>query len=246
MAIMGPSDLPVVLKVDSNPLKFHAISTLGHPNVLIEMQESQWEQVLRSLGDFIAGYFPNEEKYAYFYTDPLVSTYDLPEEAYWVRHVAWDPATTNIDDIFGAESFLFNIGNISGIQQMLTDYNLLLQYRKFSQRILGNEGRWEARGDGKIRLFPTPKGSFPVVVQYLPSVTEFTKPQTRELMYEAIVAYTKVAVGHARRKVAGMPSPEGGALNYDGEALVSAGEKELEAITERAINLGEPLSIYMH
>jgi len=35
MAIMGPSDLPFVLKVDSNPLKFHAISVLGHPGELI-------------------------------------------------------------------------------------------------------------------------------------------------------------------------------------------------------------------
>jgi hypothetical protein len=246
MAIMGPSDLPVVLKVDSNPLKFHAISTLGHPNVLIEMQEPQWEQVLRSLGDFIAGYFPKEEKYAYFYSQPLINDYQMPEDAYWIRRVTWDPVSTRIDDIFGAESFLFNIGNISGIQHLLTDYNLLLQYRKFSQRLLGNEGRWEVRGNQTIRLFPTPKGSFPVVVEYLPSVTEFKSPQAREVCFEAILAYTKMTVGYARRKVGNLPGPEGGSLGYDGDALVSEGLKELEEITQRAILLGEPLGIHMH
>ena len=76
-----------------------------------------------------------------------------------------------LDDIFGAESFLFNIGNISGVQNILTDYHLLQSYRKFSQRILGNEGTWEfkvERGEansnagvgknygGTIKLFPVP------------------------------------------------------------------------------------------
>lgn len=103
MAILGPSQLPVVLKVDSNPLKFHAISELGHPNVLVEMTEPQFEQVLRSIGDFIAQYFYLEERFAFFNTIPLQSEYDIPSDAYWIRNVAWDPITTRIDDVFGAE-----------------------------------------------------------------------------------------------------------------------------------------------
>lgn len=108
MAIIGPEQLPVVLKVDSNQLKLHALSQLGHPNVLVELGETQMEQILRSTGDWIIQYAPLEELYAFFMTKPLQAEYPLPEDAYWIREVAWDPATTRIDDIFGAESFLFS------------------------------------------------------------------------------------------------------------------------------------------
>src|SRR4051812_15749078 len=130
MAIVGPADLPVVLQVNSDPLKKYVLSMLGNPVVEVELFEDQFETVLKTTGDFIAHYFPKEERLAYFYTKPLVGTYDLPNDAYWVREVTWDPATTNIGDIFGAESFLFNIGNVTGIQNILTDYTLLQQYRR--------------------------------------------------------------------------------------------------------------------
>lgn len=260
MAILGPDQLPVVLKVDSNPLKFHAISQLGHPVVLVETVESQMEQVLRSTGNFISHYFPLEERYAFFMTQPLQSEYPIPEDAYWIRNVSWDPTTTRIDDIFGAESFLFNIGNISGIQNILTDYHLLQAYRKFSQRILGNEGHWEfkvSRGEsesnngvgknygGTIKIFPVPKGSFPVVIQYIPSVTSFRSPQAQEAVYRAFLAQMKIHVGQARRKFGSIPGPDGGSIQFDGQALVSEGREEYEKAVEFALSVGEPLGFYV-
>lgn len=107
MAIIGPKDLPAVLKADSNPLKRRLLTHLGHPNIRVELTEPQMEDMLRTVGDFIAQYFANEDRYAYFYTQPLQSTYDLPEDAYWVREVSWDPVVNRIQDIFGAEMFLF-------------------------------------------------------------------------------------------------------------------------------------------
>ena len=247
MAIIGPSQLPVILKVDSNPLKLRALSELGHPNVLVEIQEPQWEQLLRSMGDFIAHYFPMEDRYAIFYTNPLQTTYDLPEDAYWVREIAWDPITTRIDDIFGAESFLFNIGNVTGIQNVLLDYHMLLAYRKFSQRVLATEGRWEfTYGENKIRLFPTPKGTFPVIVRYTPSITQFKSPQSRELTHRAMVAYTKIMVGNVRRKIGNMPAPDGGTISMDGESLVQEGKDEMAKVEEDLINLGEPMGPYFY
>lgn len=246
MAILGPENLPLVLKVDSNPLKFHAISVLGHPVVMVELMEPQFEQVLKSTGDFIAQYFPLEEKYAFFMTQPLQAEYPLPPDAYWIKNVKWDPATTRIDQIFGAESFLFNIGNITGIQNLLTDYHLLQAYRKFSQRILGNEGQWEFKVEqGTIRLFPVPKGSFPVIVEYMPTVTEFKSPAAREVTYRAFLARMKETLGHERRKFAGIPSPDGGTINFDGEALVQEGREEYEKAVQDAINFGEPMAPYL-
>jgi len=260
MAILGKQQLPIILKVDSNPLKLHALSQLGHPVVLVESVEQQMEQVLRSTGNFIAHYFPLEERYAFFMTQPLQAEYPIPEDAYWIRNVAWDPSTTRLDDIFGAESFLFNIGNISGIQNILTDYHLLQSYRKFSQRILGNEGTWEFKVErgpadsvngvgtnygGTIKLFPVPKGSFPVVIQYLPSVDTFRSPQAQETTYRAFLAQMKVHVGQARRKLSGIPGPDGGSIASDGEALVTEGREEYEKALEFAISLGEPLPIIL-
>lgn len=246
MAIIGPENLPLVLKVDSNPLKFHAISTLGHPVVMVELMEPQFEQVLKSTGDFIAQYFPLEEKYAFFMTQPLQAEYPLPPDAYWIRNVKWDPATTRIDNIFGAESFLFNIGNITGIQNLLTDYHLLQAYRKFSQRILSNEGQWEFKVEqGTIRLFPVPKGSFPVVVEYLPTVNDFKSPSAREITYRAFLARMKEVLGHERRKFGAIPSPDGGTISFDGTELVQEGKEEYAQAQKDAIDLGEPLSPYL-
>lgn len=107
MAILAPADLPSVLKVRSDPMKKYVLSKMGHPITEVEISEDQWETIFRVAGDFIAGYFPREQKLAMFYTTPLQSTYPLPDDAYWVQEVHWDPVTTRIDDVFGAESFLF-------------------------------------------------------------------------------------------------------------------------------------------
>ena len=246
MAIRSKNQLPAILKVNSEPMKLHIMSQLGHPNVLVELSEVQLEQALRSTGDFIATYFPLEEKYAFFYTTPLQAEYSMPEDAYYVREISWDPSTTRIDDIFGAESFLFNIGNISGIQNMLTDYHLLQAYRKFSQRILGTEGQWEFKySTSTIRLYPIPKGVFPVVVKYIPIVEAFNSPQAREVTYRVMLARAKEALGMSRRKIGAVPSPDGGQVTLDGEQLVAEGKEEYEAAIQDAIRLGEPLRPFL-
>ena len=151
-----------------------------------------------------------------------------------------------------------NIGNISGIQNILVDYHLLASYRKFSQRVLGSEGHWEVigetdgTGDGDsltsnqqlIRLYPTPKGSFPVVVQYIPVVNHFRSPQARYLTYEMMLAEARIAIGNARRKINGMPTPDGGSISFDGAELISEGEEKKKEIINEAILLGEPLSVH--
>jgi len=158
------------------------------------------------------------------------------------------------------ENIAGNIGNISGIQNILTDFFLLAAYRKFSQRILGNEGSWEFKVErgaanssggigtnygGTIKLFPVPKGSFPVVIEYLPSVTSFRSPQAQEATYRAFLAQMKQALGHARRKIQGIPGPDGGSITLDGNDLVTEGRDEYEKAVEFAISVGEPLGVYV-
>lgn len=246
MAILGPADLPVILKVDSDPLKRYVLTMLGNPVVEVELMENMFEIVLKTTGDFIAHYFPKEQKLAYFYTIPLECEYDLPEDAYWVEDVTWDPVTTNIGDIFGAESFLFNIGNVTGIQNILLDYHLLQAYRRFSQRILGTEGHWECLGSRKIRLYPTPKGSFPVCVLYNPIITSFRSPQAKKLAMDMLLAESMIMLGNIRGKFGGIPSPDGGSLTLNGDALITRGNEMRDKIIEQANLLGEPLGIFRH
>lgn len=107
MAIIGPDDLPSIIKVNSTQMKKYVLSLLGYPNVDVEISEDQFEVIWRVAGDFIARYFPHEQKLGLFYTSPLKPTYPLPKDAYWIQEVSWDPVSTRIDDVFGAESFLF-------------------------------------------------------------------------------------------------------------------------------------------
>lgn len=245
MAIMGPPQLPVVLRVPSDPVKFEVMSTLGHPVVMVELMEPQLEQAIRVTGDFIAQYFPLEHQFAYFYTKPLIAEYDMPPDAYWVQDVQWDPATTRIGDIFGAESFLFNVGNITGVQNLLTDYHLLQAYRKFSQRVLATEGQWEINGKQKIQLYPTPRGAFPVVVKYIPTVSRFKTPESREVTKRMLVAEAKIILGNSRSKFGGIPTPDGGTMNLNGDALRTEGQEEKKQALEDAILLGQPLPIIL-
>lgn len=252
MAIISPADLPIVLKVQSDSIKKYVLTKLGHPQTEVEISEDQFETILKTAGDFIAGYFPREQRMAVFYTQPLKCTYPMPADAYWIQEVAWNPVTTQIGDIFGAESYLFNIGNVTGIQGILTDYHLLQAYRKFSQKILATEGHFEVVGEVNgdatqqlIRLYPTPKGAFPVVVIYYPVVSFFRSPQAKKLTMDMVLAEAKVTVGSSRRKISGMPTPDGGSISYDGEALVNEGNKEIEEIIMKAIHLGEPLMVHV-
>lgn len=241
MAILGPENSPVVLKLPSDPMKAWIMYTLGHPVVFVELTEPQLEMIIQTTGDFIATYFPFEEKNAYFQTQPLINEYDLPADAYWIKNVFWDPATTRIGDIFGAESFLFNVGNVTGIQNILLDYHLLQAYRKFSKKILGTEGQWEVKGNNKIRLFPTPRGSFPVFIEYYPTVTQFRTPTAKELIKRALVAEAKIILGMIRSKFGGIPSPDGGVIQYNGDALRTEGQAEKQQVVQDAILLSEPL-----
>ena len=245
MAIITKEQLPVVLKMQSDVMKFEILSTLGHPTVLVELTEPQMEQAIRTTGDFIAQYFPNEQKYAYFWTKPLINEYELPHDAYWVQDVKWDPATTRIGDIFGAESFLFNVGNVTGIQNILLDYHYLQAYRKFSQKVLATEGQWELKGNNKIRLFPTPRGAFPVVVEYMPQVYHFRSPSAREVCKRMLVSECKIILGNARSKLGNIPTPDGGSLQSNGDALRSEGMEEKKQALQDAILLGEPSPIVL-
>lgn len=255
MAILSPNEGPSILKVRSEPIKKYVLSRMGSSIIDVELSEDAFETIWKTAGDFIAQYFPREQKLSVFWTQPMKTTYPLPSDAYWIQTVNWDPLTTRLDDVFGAEAYLFNIGNVSGVSNMLLDLHLLQSFRKFSARVTSSEGHWEVLNEGSsnvegdqlsskdqlIRLYPTPKGAFPVVVQYIPVVTQFRSAQARQLAYEMMVAECKMIVGMSRRKVSGMPTPDGGSISYDGGELVAEGQATKDKIIETAINLGEPL-----
>lgn len=245
----------MVLKVPSDPLKKFVLSKLGYPAVDVEIEESQYETALRETCDFIAGYFPREQRLAVFNTVPLQSTYPMPADAYWIQEVRWFPVTTRIDDIFGAEAYLFNVGNVVGLQNILTDYHLLQAYRKTSSRILSTEGHFEVINETvggnatqqKIRLYPTPKGAFPVAVLYIPIVTVFRSPQARYITNRWFLLECKGMLASTRRKLANIPAPGGGTIGWDGQDLANESNDDTrEKLIQEAIHLGEPLGPHLY
>lgn len=255
MAIIGPSDLPVVLKVPSDGMKKYILTSLGFPTVDVELTEDQMEVILRNTGDFISGYFPQEQRYTWFMTRPMTTTYPMPQGAYWITDVQWDPMSTNVSDIFGVDYYLVNnnAGMLTGGNNPnLTDIHLLQAYRKFSRKVLGTEGHWEVQGevDGDttqqtIRLYPTPKGAYPVVVCYYPVVNHFRSPQAKHIANRMLLAEAKCILGRSLRKIAGMPSPDGGTIQMDGDALAQEGKQESEELITKALQLGEPDGVYV-
>jgi len=154
-------------------------------------------------------------------------------------------AGLDVGNISVVHNISFNVGNVTGIQYILTDFHLLQHYRKFSQRILGTEGQWEVKGDNKIRLFPTPRGSFPVVIEYIPTVQRFRSPSAREILKRALVAEAKIMLGNIRSKYGNIPAPDGGNLSLNGDALRTEGQTEKEKAAQDAILLGEPLGVHL-
>ena len=138
-----------------------------------------------------------------------------------------------------------NIGNITGLQGLLLDYHLIQHYRKFSQRVLGTEGRWEVKGNNKIRLIPIPRGSYPVFVEYFPCIHDFRSPWAKELTRRMAIAEASMIIGHIRSKRA-LPTPDGSTTTFNGEDLLAWGRQEQKEIVAQAINMGEPPGIYVY
>jgi hypothetical protein len=139
-----------------------------------------------------------------------------------------------------------NVGNVTGIQNILLDYHLLQAYRKFSKKVLATEGHWEVKGDNMIRLFPTPRGSFPCMIEYYPTVNRFRTPAAKEITKRALVAEAKIILGNTRSKFGGIPSPDGGTFNTNGSELRIEGQTEKAQAVQDAILLGEPLPILLY
>jgi hypothetical protein len=163
---------------------------------------------------------------------------DLYTELGGKQNIQYD---TTFDRFLFKIGLAANVGNVTGIQNILTDYHLLQAYRKFSQRILATEGQWEVKGDNKIRLFPTPRGSFPVVIEYIPTVQRFRSPHAREILKRALVAEAKIMLGNSRSKFGNIPAPGGGSLNLNGDALRTEGQAEKDKAVQDALLLSEPL-----
>lgn len=138
-----------------------------------------------------------------------------------------------------------NVGNVTGIQNILLDFHYLQAYRKFSQRVLATEGNWEVKGNNKIRLFPTPRGTFPVFIEYFPTITRFKNATVKEILKRKLVAEAKIILGNARSKFGNIPAPDGGNLSLNGDALRTEGEEERRRATEEAWMLSDPLRVHI-
>jgi len=256
--IYGPSNsTDCIFRVSSDPIKKYILGKLGHPHVRVEINDDQLNDIIRVGASFIAQYFEGEQRLAVFNTIPLQSTYPMPSDAWIVQSVDWDPFIGSIADVFDVRFHMFNNVNLTNFGTMVLDYHLLQHFRRHTAKILGSEGRWEVTNEVSytsvgdelsankqlIRLYPTPKSVFPVVVTYIPCITSFKTPTSRQLTYDFLVAETMIMVGMVRRKIQGISTPDGGTLSLDGESLVKEGMDMRKQILEDILKYDEPLPI---
>lgn len=246
-----------MFRINSEPIKRYILHRLGHPHVRVEINDDQLNDIIRVGASFIAQYFEGEQRLAVFNTVPMQSAYAMPSDAWMVQSVDWDPFIGSLADVFDVRFHMFNNVNLTNFGTMVLDYHLLNHFRRHTAKILGSEGRWEVTNEVPytsigdelsaskqlIRLYPTPKSVYPVMVTYIPCITSFKTPTSRQLTYDYLTAEAMIMVGMVRRKMQGLSTPDGGTLSLDGESLVKEGFDQKKLILDSIKDFDEPLPI---
>ena len=91
-------------------VKSYVMSMLGHPNVVVELEDGQFEEIMESAVNFLAGYV-GKSRYCYSMVQARRSQYTLPADCHTVERVFYDP------------TYLSVLGNLS--TAIFSDFYLL-------------------------------------------------------------------------------------------------------------------------
>jgi hypothetical protein len=112
------------------------------------------------------------------------------------------------------------------------EWFLALQYQELFARVAGNEPSWEMAANNTIFLYPTPRGTVGVAVQYLQRKRDW--PDVYSWMKDWALAHAKEILGRVRSKYDRYVSP-GGGVTLDGQALLSESREDKAKLEEQAL-----------
>lgn len=235
----------------------YVLLMLGAPVVRLELDIQQVtlavDQALSKFEQFAPRkYF----QYYYFTTSPESGRYKMPCDVGIIRNVIFQGVGTcgkNQVDYLGDGSVIPWVGGMfpgmtywgagfggSGAfgpwgypsYGSLSEWNIFKGYQELFQRMTSSEPSWEFGPDNTLQLYPVPRTSIGVGVEYLQRKKDWNSVDM--WIKEYALALAKQMLGRIRSKFDRFVTPSGG-VALDGPTLLSEGKEEKTALEEQLI-----------
>jgi len=234
-------------------LKDYVLLMLGAPVVKVELDDQQLDAAVDLALQVFEDYAGRDYfDYYVFRTTPGKSVYTMPGDVGLIRNVFYKETGTlafQASDLGGALpiEYFYPGGAYGSVQGGLMDptqpmwgrmgeWTLYKQYEQMYSRLSSNLGGWEWIGGqtpAKIKLYPIPCRSHPVVVHYLQRKPDFR--QVTQAMQEGALIFAKEMLGRVRSKFQNPPGPNGG-VQLDGATLLQESREDMKQWKEDLIN----------
>ena len=182
-----------------------------------------------------------EESYVFLELQEDVNVYTLPQEVQTVRQVfrrtignIQGPYSSSFDPFSSAtlNTYLLNYSSAGG----LATYDFYTQYVELAARMFGGFMNYTFNPVTKqIQFMRDPKGSGETVLLWVfqtkPEITLLSDFQIQQWIRDCMVAVTKIIIGEAREKFAGIAGPQGG-TSLNGAAMKAEGQAALDRCLE--------------
>jgi hypothetical protein len=236
----------------------YVLARLGAPVVRVELDSQQLSIAIdEAIKRYERGAPKSEYEWFYFNTVPNVTRYKMPCDIGFIRDVQFREAHNCFDGASAVEvmvdgttipfygSAFSNFGlsvRASGYPNRVGpahvdvgEWHLFQSYNKLFQRLSSREPSWEISGDHTITIFPIPKASRTVGVQYLQRKKDWG--DTHHWIKNYALALAKDMLGRIRSKYDRYVSPSGG-VTMDGPALIQEAREDMKELEENLMNLG--------
>lgn len=238
-----PIDL---IKLKSNLFEY-VLLTLGNQIIDVEVDPAHLEAAYtRTIGTYRqranAAY---EESYSFLQLVNEENIYTLPQEVQSVRQifrrtfgVATGPFGSNFDPFSQAQMnvYLINFNQSGG----LATYDYYTQYVELAARMFGGfiNYTWNPVTK-KLQLIRNPPGYGEWILLWTynlkPEIQLLSDYQISQWVRDFMVASTKMIIGEAREKFAGIAGPQGG-TSLNGAAMKAEAQTQMDGLINQLVN----------
>jgi hypothetical protein len=225
-----------------NSIKNFVMRRLGYPRIKIYMAEEELDDCVWLAINRYFEYKDVKMSTAYIPGMAGVSNYEIPagivpELIHEVIFKPTDPLmsmTGVMQDVY----ILYYLQNAGGASNFIVDYWLTLTSYKEYTRVLGNQPHWEIV-DEKLFLDPRPSVDFTIGIRYSELPSEVVIENIRWIK-EYTLAQAKLVEGEIRSKFSSF-SAGSGEISLNGDALLSAGNQEIQKLEDELFSKQIPL-----
>lgn len=236
-------------------MRVYILGMLGAPVIEIELDEQQIDIAIDQALMIFEEYAGTEYfSYYTFETNCGQSIYELPCDIGFVRSVSYKelPRPSFLSQELGGSiplEYFYQGGSQSrgdggimggGIVNPMIpmwgrqgEWYQYKQYERLYSKLSSNTGGFEFIGDSRtIKLYPIPRGNFPVAVHYIEKNKDWI--QVNQAMQEGALSYAKEMLGRIRSKFQTLPGAGGGVV-MDGQSLIQEAQAERQKWMEDLI-----------